>query len=187
MLEYFHFLTFISFPLSFQVKRLSFHSSRSPPSRHDSMSDAYLERERRLTRILTLERELQEEMGYLQRESLDYDLGLIHPPPPPQRRHPLEPSFYPLSYGEQSSERGYSSTSRELGPPPERETRQRPRGDYYNSQRSVSPTRGATVQDYNPREGSSSGYRGSAYERSWDNPRSSSYQQYQGGGGRREW
>ena len=173
------------FFILFKVQRLSFRSSRSPPPSRSSnpYPEAYVERERRLARILALEGELQREMTYLQREPLDYDLG----PRSSSRRTPPD-SLYAY---DRASERSGSYSSKDL----ERDfQRQNPRSsDYYDSNRTaatLSPPRvgGISYPSYSQRE-MSSGYRtGSSYGREWESGSRSSYPSYSGSsGGRQNW
>ena len=179
--------------LFYKVRRISFRSSRSPPrvrsrsppirSRSPILHVDYdtIERERRFTRIQALERELQQEMTYLDKEPPDYNRSYRS-----SRRSP-EP-LYPMPSYDRSFDRprGDYPSSREQHA---RDTRQKPtRNDYYGTQRlpPLSPPRGGVAYaDYNQRESSS--YRGSGYGRDWEDNRRSSYPSYPSGSGKHDW
>lgn len=175
--------------ISFKVRRLSFRSSRSPPShRHhhhhldpDPADMAYLEHERRVARIMALENELQNEVRHYQR-SREYDYypkrggsGLSDYPPP-------------------SSALGPSRQSMERPRDYDRDVRPKPPMDYYDIQRPPpqSPPRGTTGTsygslDYPERDMGSLYNRGSGgsagYSREWETPSTYS-SSYTGGAGK---
>ncbi len=170
---------YISFLLFHEVESISFRSSRSPPVKSRSplpprVDHDALERERRFARIQALERELQQEMTYLDK-AVPLEYGHVYTQS--SRRSP-EPSYPIQSSYNRSFERPRSeyTSSREYD---------RTRSDCYASQRLVTMSPGATYVDYSQRESGS--YRGPGYGRDWGNTQRSSYPPHQSGGGKHGW
>ena len=177
------FIHYYLFLFAHKVKRLSSsHRSRSPaPSREypppPIVPDPFLERETRLARILALERELKQEMGYLH-DTRD-ELELYNPPTPSRRPPPTDLVSYPSS----SYYDSYAPhSSRDHGGYPSRRDDIYSRGqrsDPYESSRPLSP-RARPNQDYNSRQlserlgnryGMSSSYPYTHESYSWDTNR----------------